>query len=196
MKVIKRDGRQEEVSFDKILRRLGYLAEGLDQNHVSYIEIAQKTIEGVYDGVTTVELDNLAAEISATKAVDHPDYAILASKIVISNIQKEVEPVFSKNIELLYNYKHPENGSPSPLVSDKLYEIVLKNAAELDKIIKPERDFNYDYFGIKTLEKTYLLRRDKKIAETPQQLILRVSLGIHGDDLQAVKESYDLLSEK
>ena len=196
MQVIKRDGRREEVSFDKILKRLQFLAEGLDQKHMSYELIAQKTIEGVYDGVTTVELDNLAAEIAATKAVDHPDYANLAAKIVVSNIQKEVEPIFSKNIELLYNYKHPENGSPSPLVSKELYEFVINNKEEVDKIIEPERDFSYDYFGIKTLQKTYLLRRNEKIAETPQQLLLRVSLGIHGDDLKAVKKSYNLLSQK
>ncbi len=196
MKVIKRDGRKEDVSFDKILKRLSYLAKDLDEKYISYEEIAQKTIEGVYDGVTTKELDNLAAEIAATKSIEHPDYAIFAAKIIVSNIQKDVENSFSKNIELLYNYKHPENNSPSPLVSDEVYKVTQKYPKELDAMIVPERDYSYDYFGIKTLEKTYLLRRNKKIAETPQQLFLRVSIGIHKDDLKAVKETYELLSKK
>ena len=196
MYVIKRSGKKEQVSFDKVLERLKLLSLGLDTENFSYELVAQKTIEGIYDGVSTEELDNLSAEIAASKAVDHPDYGVLASRIIVSGIQKSVERIFSKNIELLYNYKDPKKEIHIPLVSEALYKIVQKHKDRLDKMIVHDRDYDYDYFGIKTLMRSYLLKRDGKISETPQQMLLRVSLGIHGDDLDSVEKSYQMLSKR
>ncbi len=196
MYVIKRDGRKETVSFDKVLERLRKLSYGLDTKHVSYEAVAQKTIEGIYDGVTTRELDNLASEIAASKAVDHPDYSILASRIIVDNLHKTVERNFAKNAKLLYEYIDPETNEPAPLISKKVYEIIKKNAERLGGAIIHDRDFDLDYFAVKTLERSYLLKRNKEISETPQQMIMRVAIGIHGEDIDSAIETYELMSKR
>ena len=196
MHVITRSGKKEKVQFDKVLLRLEKLSYGLDTDHVSVGDVARKTISGLYDGVHTSELDNLSAEIAASMSITHPDYSLLASRIVVSNIHKMVERKFSKNVELLYNHKDPKTGEPAPMIADDVYQIIKDNADELDGAIIADRDFQYDYFGIKTLERAYLLRRDGKISETPQQMILRVAVGIHKSDIEAAVETYELMSKR
>ena len=193
MYVVKRSGKKEKVSFDKVLEKYRKLSYGLN---VSYEYVAQKTIEGIYDGVTTRELDILASEIAAAKIVEHPDYSILASRIVVSDLHKTVEKDFSKNAKLLYEYIDPETEEHAPLISEEVYKIIQKHKDELDAMIIHDRDYDYDYFGIKTLDRAYLLKRDGKISETPQFMLLRVALGIHKDDLEKVEETYNLMSKK
>lgn len=196
MYVIKRDGRKEAVQFDKITSRIRKLCYGLDMNFVDPVEIAKKVIQGVYDGVTTVELDNLAAETAAYMTTTHPDYAILAARIAVSNLHKNTKKSFSETIKDLYHYKNPKTDQPAPLIADDVYEIIMKNADLLDSSIIYDRDFNYDYFGFKTLERSYLLRLKGKIVERPQHMLMRVSVGIHKEDIPAAIETYNLLSEK
>ncbi len=196
MYVVKRDGKKELVSFDKVLERLRKLSYGLDTNHVSYESVAQKTIEGIYDGVSTAELDNLASEIAASKAVDHPDYSILASRIIVDNLHKKVVKNFAENAKLLYEYIDPQTNEHAPLISEKIYKIIQKNADLLSGAIIHDRDFDFDYFAIKTLERSYLLKRNKEISETPQQMIMRVAIGIHGEDIEGALETYNLMSKK
>lgn len=196
MFVVKRDGRKEPVKFDKITARIQKLCYGLDSNHVNPIQLAIKVIEGVYDGVSTSELDNLAAEIAATLTSNHPDYALLASRIAISNLQKNTLKSFSKTISILFHYTDPKNGQPAPLISDQTYRIVKENHELLDSTLIYDRDFSFDYFGFKTLEKSYLLRMNGKVVERPQHLFMRVAIGIHQEDLQAAIETYHLMSER
>ncbi|KGK40671.1 ribonucleoside-diphosphate reductase large chain [Pichia kudriavzevii] len=196
MNVIKRDGRRVPVQFDKISSRLEKLAYGLDSRHVHPSAITQKIISGVYDGVTTVELDNLAAETAAYMTTIHPDYAVLAARVAISNLQKQTTKKFSEVVNQLYTYIDPKNGKPAPMISKETWEIVQKNANILDDAIHYDRDFNYNYFGFKTLERSYLLRINGKIAERPQHLIMRVAVGIHGDDIDSVIETYNLMSKR
>ncbi|KAI9294073.1 Rrm1 protein [Neoconidiobolus thromboides FSU 785] len=196
MYVKKRDGRQERVVFDKITSRIIKLCYGLDMNFVDPAAIAQKVISGVYPGVTTVELDNLAAETSAYMTTKHPDYATLAARIAVSNLHKESEKQFSKVIESLYTYINPKNNKPSPMISTETYEIVMEHSERLNSAIIYDRDFDYSYFGFKTLERSYLLRIDGKTAERPQHMLMRVSVGIHGKDIEKAIETYDLLSSK
>jgi ribonucleoside-diphosphate reductase alpha chain len=193
MYIIKRNGKKEKVSFDKVLEKYRKLSYGLS---VSYEYVAQKTIEGIYDGVSTRELDILASEIAASKIVDHPDYSILASRIVVSDIHRTVVKDFSKNAELLYEYIDEKTNEHAPLISKEIFEIIKKNADDLDAMIIHDRDFDYDYFGIKTLDRAYLLKRDGVISETPQFMLLRVALGIHKNDMEKVEESYNLMSKK
>ena len=195
MYVIKRGGEKEKVSFDKVLEKYRKLSYGLNEK-VSFEFVAQKTIEGIYDGVTTTELDILASEIAAAKIVEHPDYSILASRIIVSNIHKEVEKKFSVNSQLLFDFIDEKTGEHAPLISEEINNIIQKNKDELNGIIIEDRDYDYDYFGIKTLERAYLLRRAGQISETPQQMILRVALGIHKNDLEKVEETYELMSKK
>lgn len=196
MLVVKRDGRRESVKFDKITARIEKLSYGLDPNFVEPIDVAKKVIEGLYDGVTTPELDNLAAEIAATMTVQHPDYAQLAARIAISNLHKTTSKSFSNTMKRLYTYVDPKTGENAPLVSKETYGVVKKNAAMLDSTIIYDRDFNYDYFGFKTLERSYLMKLDGKIVERPQHMLMRVAVGIHGEDMEKVAETYHLLSEK
>jgi len=154
-----------------------------------------KVIEGLYDGVTTSELDNLAAEVAATNTITHPDYALLASRIAVSNLHKNTKKSFSETVTDLYNYIDPKNGQKAPLISDEVYEIITKNADVLDSTIIYDRDFRYDYFGFKTLERSYLLKMHNQVAERPQQMIMRVAVGIHKGDLDAVIETYNYMSE-
>ena len=196
MFVIKRDGRRESVKFDKITARIERLSYGLDVNYVQPVEVAKKVITGIYDGVTTVELDNLAAETAASMTTTHPDYAILAARIAVSNLHKITSKSFSNTMKRLYTYIDPKTGENAGMISREVYEVVRNHAAQLDSAIIYDRDFGYDYFGFKTLEKSYLLRVDGKVVERPQHLLMRVAVGIHLDDIDRVIETYNLLSER
>ena len=196
MHVIKRDGRRESVKFDKVTARIEKLCYGLDSNYVSTIDIAKKVIEGIYDGVTTIELDNLAAEIAASLTTKHPDFAKLAARIAISNLHKVTSKSFSNTMKRLYTYIDPKTGENASLISKEVYGIIKKNAALLDSTIIYDRDFSYDYFGFRTLEKSYLMKLDGKVVERPQHMLMRVAVGIHREDIEAAIETYNLLSEK
>ncbi|KAL5460462.1 hypothetical protein EMCRGX_G033913 [Ephydatia muelleri] len=238
MQVVKRDGRKEKVMFDKITSRISKLCYGLNQDYVDPAEITMKVISGVYNGVTTVELDTLAAETTATMTTKHPDYAILAARIAVSNLHKETKKQFSTVMDDLYNYVNPKNGRHSPMISQEVHEIIVKNADRLNSAIIYDRDFNYQYFGFKvdrlhtlmgqdlflwshwfctlkhlhqqnvliiiifslwlplTLERSYLLKINGKVAERPQHMLMRVAVGIHKNDIDAAIETYDLMSER
>ena len=196
MYVIKRDGRRESVKFDKITARIEKLCYSLDPYFIQPLDVAKKVITGLYDGVTTSELDNLAAETAASMTTKHPDYAVLAARIAISNLHKETQKSFSATMKRLYNYTDPKTGENAALLSKEVYDVIKKNAAELDGAIIYDRDFGYDYFGFKTLEKSYLLKLEGKIVERPQHMLMRVAVGIHGAELESVIETYNLLSER
>jgi ribonucleoside-diphosphate reductase alpha chain len=196
MLVIKRDGRRESVRFDKITARIENLCYELDPKFIQPIEVAKKVIDGLYDGVTTSELDNLAAEVCASLTVRHPDYAILAARIAISNLHKTTSQSFSNTMKRLYTYVNPKTGENAQLLDTEVYGIIKQHAAKLDEAIDYKRDFSYDYFGYKTLERSYLIRLDGKVVERPQHMLMRVAVGIHREDLDAAIETYDLLSEK
>jgi len=196
MLVIKRDGRKESVKFDKITARIEKLSYGLNADFVKTIEIAKKVIDGLYDGVSTQELDELAAETAATLTTKHPDFATLAARISVSNLHKTTSKSFSSTMKRLYTYVNPKTGENASLLSKDVYGIINKNAALLDSSIIYDRDFSYDYFGFKTLEKSYLLKLDGKVVERPQHMLMRVAVGIHKDDIDSVLETYNLLSEK
>jgi len=192
MRVLKRNNEYEDVSFDKVLMRLKNLSSDL---HINVSEIAQKVCTRIYDGVKTCELDELAAYLCSSMSIDNPDYSTLASRIIISNHQKNTSPSFSETVGILYDNKDI-NGEHSPLISEELYEIVNKNKEKLNNYIDYQRDFLFDYFGFKTLERAYLIKIDKRIIERPQHLWMRVSLGIHGNDIREVLQTYDLMSKK
>jgi len=196
MQVLKRSGKTEAVSFDKITARIKKLCYGLNSQYVDYIEISKKVIQGLYDGVTTVELDNLAAETAATMAANHPDNAILAARIAISNLHKETNKSFSKTIKALYNYVDPKTGEQAGLIGENAYKFIWKNRDRLDSAIIYDRDYNFDYFGFKTLERSYLLRMNKQVVERPQHMLMRAAVGIHGEDIEAAIETYNLMSDK
>lgn len=196
MYVIKRDGSKESIKFDKITARIQKLCYALDPIHVQPVEVAMKVIQGIYPGVTTSELDNLAAETAASMTVKHPDYALLASRIAVSNLHKNTEKSFSKTMEVLYRYLDPKTGAKASLLADDVFEIIQNNAQLLDSSIIYDRDFGYDYFGFKTLERSYLLKIDGKVAERPQHMLMRVSVGIHKDDVTSAIETYNLMSER
>lgn len=192
MIVIKRDGREQEVKFDKITTRIKRLAFGLDENFVSPIKIAQKVIEGIYSGVTTVKLDVFAAEEAACCASEHPDYAILAGRIEASNLQKETPDTFTETITALYEYKH--NGRSGSLIDPDVYAFIMEHKDKLNNAICPERDFSFDFFGFRTLNRGYLLKLNDKIIETPQYMHMRVSCGIHYGDIDSTLETYNEMS--
>ena len=196
MFVIKRNGKQETVKFDKITARVQKLCYGLNPQFVEPIKVAVKVIEGLYEGVPTTELDNLAAETAASLSVLHPDYSLLASRIAVSNLHKNTTKSFSQTIKKLYEYVEPKTGLHSPLIEEEVYHVVKENAHLLDSTIIYDRDFAFDYFGFKTLERSYLLRLDGKIAERPQHMYMRVAVGIHLGDIEQVIKTYNLLSEK
>ena len=196
MLVLKRDGRRESVKFDKITARIEKLCYGLDPKFVNPVEVAMKVINGLYDGVSTQELDNLAAEIAATLTTKHPDFAKLAARIAVSNLHKVTSKSFSNTMKRLYTHVDPKNGQNAPLISKETYKVIKEHAAALDEAIIYDRDFSYDYFGFKTLERSYLMKIDNKVVERPQHLLMRVAVGIHGSDIPAAIETYNLLSEK
>ena len=195
MFVVKRDGRKEPIMFDKITARIRKLNYGLNPL-VDPVRVAMRVIEGLYDGVTTSELDNLAAEIAATMTTTHPDYAKLAARISVSNLHKNTKKSFSETMEDLYNYINPRTGKKAPLLSDEVYKVIKKNADKLDSSIIYNRDFGYDFFGFKTLERSYLLKLNGKIVERPQHMLMRVSIGIHLDDIESALETYELMSKR
>lgn len=196
MEVIKRDGRRQVVQFDKITGRIQKLCYGLDTIHLDPALVAAKVIEGIYDGVTTSELDNLAAEVAATLTAKHPDYALLAARIAVSNLQKNTKKSFSETMHDLFHYQDVKSRRNAPLVSEELFLLSQKYAEKLDAAIIYDRDFVYDYFGFKTLERSYLLRMFGKVVERPQHLLMRVSLGIHKEDIEAAIHTYNLMSER
>ncbi|MBL6657330.1 MAG: ribonucleoside-diphosphate reductase subunit alpha [Flavobacteriales bacterium] len=195
MFVVKRDGRKESIKFDKITARIQKLCYGFS-DLVEPTAVAMKVIEGIYEGVTTSELDNLAAEVSASMTTRHPDYALLASRISVSNLHKDTKKSFSETMTELYNYINPKTGKKAPLIADDVIKIIKKNAELLDSTIIYDRDFCYDYFGFKTLERSYLLRLNGKVAERPQHMLMRVAIGIHKEDIQSAIETYELMSQK
>lgn len=195
MFVLKRDGRKEPVMFDKITSRVRKMCYGLNKL-VDPVKVAMRVIEGLYDGVTTSELDNLAAETAATMTVQHPDYAQLAARIAVSNLHKNTKKTFSEVMTDLYLYENPRTGKKAPLLSDETYKIISENASKLDSTIIYNRDFGYDYFGFKTLERSYLLKLNGEIAERPQHMLMRVAIGIHQEDIDEAIETYELMSKK
>ncbi|AYN66240.1 ribonucleoside-diphosphate reductase subunit alpha [Euzebyella marina] len=195
MYVVKRDGRKEMVMFDKITARVRKLCYGLN-SLVDPLKVAMRVIEGLYDGVTTSELDNLAAEIAATMTTTHPDYAKLAARISVSNLHKNTKKSFSATMKDLYEYVNPRTNRKAPLLSDEVYNVISEHSDRLDSTIIYNRDFGYDYFGFKTLERSYLLKINGKIAERPQHMLMRVSVGIHLNDIEAAIETYELMSKK
>tara|TARA_B110000261_G_scaffold148313_1_gene173984 strand:+ start:1607 stop:3970 length:2364 start_codon:yes stop_codon:yes gene_type:complete len=195
MYVIKRDGRKETVKFDKITARIGKLCYGLDPL-VDSVAVAMKVIEGIYDGVTTQVLDNLASEVAASLATKHPDYGYLASRISISNLHRNTKKSFSETVTDLYEYIDPKTGTSAKLIADDVYDIIQKNSDVLDSSVIHDRDFGYDFFGFKTLERSYLLKINGSIVERPQHMLMRVSVGIHKDDIEAAINTYNLMSER
>lgn len=196
MFVFKRDGRKEPVRFDKITSRIVRLCYGLDADHVDPAAVTQRVSSGIYPGVTTIELDNLAAETAASMTTMHPEYAILAARIAVSNLHKQTKKVFSQVVEDLYHYVNPRNDKHSPMISEEVYNIVQEHKEELNSAIVYDRDFNYNYFGFKTLERSYLLKLNGQVHERPQHMVMRVALGIHGDNIPKVLETYNLMSNK
>ena len=195
MFVVKRDGRREPMMFDKITSRVRKLCYSLNER-IDPIRVAMRVIEGLYDGVTTSELDNLAAEIAATMTTTHPDYARLAARISVSNLHKNTKKSFSDVMEDLYTYENPKTGKKAPLLADDVYKVIMDHKDILDSTIIYNRDFSYDYFGFKTLERSYLLKLNGQIAERPQHMLMRVSVGIHLNDIDSVIETYELMSKK
>ena len=195
MYVLKRDGKREPVMFDKITARVKKMCYGLNKI-VDPVKVAMRVIEGLYDGVTTSELDNLAAETAATMTTAHPDYAKLAARIAVSNLHKNTKKSFSETMDDLYYYVNPRTEKKAPLLADDVYKIIKDNAEKLDSTIIYNRDFNYDYFGFKTLERSYLLKLNGNIVERPQHMLMRVSIGIHKNDIDEAIETYELMSKK
>lgn len=195
MYVVKRDGRTEAVKFDKITARIKKLCYGFHAS-VDPVKISMKVIEGLYEGVATTQLDDLAAETAASMTTTHPDYALLASRIAVSNLHKNTEKSFSATMEALYTYIDPNTNKPAPLIADDVYQIIMDNAEMLDSHIIYDRDFGYDFFGFKTLERSYLLKMNNKVVERPQHMLMRVALGIHKEDIDAAIETYDLMSQR
>ncbi len=196
MLVLKRDGHRESVKFDKITSRIEKLCYGLDPKLVNPVEVAMKVINGLYDGVSTHELDNLAAEISATMITRHPDFAKLAARIAVSNLHKTTSKSFSNTMKRLYQHVDAKTGQNAPMISKETWKVIRNHAAELDDAVLYDRDFAYDYFGFKTLERSYLMKIEGKVVERPQHMLMRVAVGIHGEDIPAAIETYNLLSEK
>ncbi len=195
MYVVKRDGRTEAVKFDKITARIKKLCYGLHPS-VDAVKISMRVIEGIYEGVATTQLDDLAAETAASLTTTHPDYALLASRIAVSNLHKNTEKSFSATMEALYNYVDPKTNKKASLIADDVHKIIQENAETLDSHIIYDRDFGYDFFGFKTLERSYLLKMNNQLAERPQHMLMRVAIGIHKEDIDAAIETYDLMSQR
>ncbi len=195
MYVVKRDGRTEAVKFDKITARIKKLCYGLHPS-VDPVKISMRVIEGIYEGVATTQLDDLAAETAASLTTTHPDYALLASRIAVSNLHKNTEKSFSATMDALFTYVDPKTSKKAALIADDVHKIILDNAEMLDSHIIYDRDFGYDFFGFKTLERSYLLKMNNQLAERPQHMLMRVAIGIHKEDIDAAIETYDLMSQK
>ncbi|KAE8100396.1 hypothetical protein FH972_018302 [Carpinus fangiana] len=196
MYVVKGDGRQEPVRFDKIMARLKRLSYGLSVEHCDPVLVGQKVCAGLFKGITTTQVDELAMETAAAMTTNHPDYALLAARIAVSNLHKNTKKSFSETVKVMYNYFDKRSGQKASLVADDVHEIIMKNAARLDSEIIYHRDFDYDYFGFKTLERSYLLKVDGKVLERPQHMLMRVAVGIHKDDIDSVLKTYHLMSQR
>jgi ribonucleoside-diphosphate reductase alpha subunit len=196
MYVIKRSGIQEQVSFDKITERLKKLCDESPQLNIDPVIISQKVVSGVYPGVTTSELDTLAAETAAYSATEHPDFSRLAARIEVSNLHKSTLDSFYETAEQLYNYINPRTNLHGPLLGKDTIEIIRKYKKDFEEAIDYSRDYTYSYFGFKTLEKSYLLKINGQVAERPQHMLMRVAIGIHRDDIKSVIETYDLMSKR
>ncbi|KAI5057519.1 hypothetical protein GOP47_0027534 [Adiantum capillus-veneris] len=196
MYVIKRDGRQESVHFDKITARLKKLSYGLNADHCDPVLVAQKVCAGVYKGVTTSQLDELAAETAAALTANHPDYALLAARIAVSNLHKNTKKSFSETVKIMYNHVNQHSKLPAPLIASDVHEIVIQNAARLDSEIIYDRDFDYDYFGFKTLERSYLLKVNGVVVERPQHMLMRVAIGIHKYEIESAIKTYHMMSQR
>jgi len=191
-----RSGKKEPVKFDKITLRISKLTYGLNADFIDAMEVAKRTIQGLFDGITTEELDNLSAEVAAYMTSTHPDYAKLAGRIAVANLHRKTSDSFIETIDKLYNHVNAKTGEKSPAISKELYDVVQANADRIVTELAYSRDFEYDYFGFKTLERSYLLRVEGEIVERPQHMLMRVALGIHGTDIDAAMDTYHLLSEK
>ena len=195
MQVVNRKGEREDVRFDAILEKLSSLTEGLDANWVDPAQLTKLTIEGLYDGVSTRELDQLAAETAASLASHHPDYSKLAARICVDDLHRSTKDVFTDVVTDLREFIDPESKKHAPLISKEVYDIIMENAEVLNNHIDYQRDYNYDYFGFKTLERSYLLRLNGEIAERPQHMLMRVAVGIHHGDIEKALHTYDLMSQ-
>ena len=195
MQVVNRKGEREDVRFDAIHEKLVQLAEGLDPNWVDPGHVTKLTIEGLYDGVTTRELDQLAAETSASLASHHPDYSRLAARICVDDLHRSTKDLFTDVITDLRDYIDPESNKHAPLISEEVYDVIMANADVLNNHIDYSRDHNYDYFGFKTLERSYLLKLDGEVAERPQHMLMRVAVGIHHANIEKALHTYDLMSQ-
>lgn len=194
MFIIKKNFKRESVDIDKLIAHIEKMTNGLSSMVVP-TELAKKVVDGLYDGATTTEIDNLTAETAVSLATKHPDYALLASRIAIASLHKKTIESFSETMKLLFEFKETKTGKRIPLIADDVYEIVKTNAELLDRTIVHARDFDFDYFGFKTLEKSYLLRMDDKVIERPQHMYMRVAIGIHKNDIESVINTYHLMSE-
>src|SRR3972149_3346917 len=206
MKVIKRDGTHEDVSFDKVIRRIkllcdGIIKQGMEPTHhalqIDPIKIAQKVINEIRDGITTTELDEFAARTSASMLLEHPDYGVLAGRIIISNHHKNTFVSFSDTMRFLYEKKDHHNKS-TPLIDRSTYKVIMNNRDKLDNVIDYAKDYNIDYFGFKTLEKSYLIKYTTgqiRVMERPQHMWMRVAIGIHGNDIDAAIETYQHMAD-
>ncbi|RJV00713.1 MAG: ribonucleoside-diphosphate reductase subunit alpha [Candidatus Poseidoniales archaeon] len=195
LQVVKRNGDKEDVRFDAIQEKLTNLSVGLNTDWVDPGMLTKLVIEGLYDGVTTSELDELAAETAASLAAQHPDYSKLAARICVDNLHRSTKDVFTDVVSDLRNYVDPESGKHAPLISEEVFDIIMANKDVLNSHIDYDRDHNYDYFGFKTLERSYLLRLDGNVVERPQHMLMRVAVGIHHGKIEKALETYDLMSE-
>ena len=195
MQVVNRKGEREDVRFDAILEKLASLTYGLDEKWIDPAHLTKLTIEGLYDGVSTRELDQLAAETAASLASHHPDYSKLAARICVDDLHRSTKSTFSEVVTDLREFIDPESGAHAPLISEEVYKVIQDNKAILDEHIDYGRDFNYDYFGFKTLERSYLLKLNGQVAERPQHMLMRVSVGIHHGDIEKALHTYDLMSQ-
>jgi ribonucleoside-diphosphate reductase alpha chain len=196
MQILKRDGKKEAINFDRMVDFVNRYCFGLNKDFVSPIQVAKRTLEGVYDGVTIQELIQLSVETAASMTTKHPDYSLLAGRLAVSELHKNTDESFANTVEKMFFYKNPKNGEDAPMVSRELYENVIKNSLQLDSAIDYNRDYKYDYFGFKTLERTYLLKMDSRPIERPQHMLMRVAVGIHKDNLDEAINTYTLMSEK
>lgn len=193
MRVLKRDGKFEAVKFDKIVARIKKQTYGLSDIIDCHI-VGKRVIDGVYDGVSTVELDNLAAETAASMGTKHPDYLALAGRIAVSSLHKRIKKPFSQIAKELHSYVRKQTGERAGLISDEVYSFIEANADRLDEAVVFDRDLNLDFFSYKTLEKSYLLKIDGVVAETPQHLYLRVACGIWSNNIEEALKTYEMLS--
>jgi ribonucleoside-diphosphate reductase alpha chain len=190
-----RSGKREPVQFDKITHRISQLTYGLDQKYVDSMQVAKRTINGLFDGITTEELDNLSAEVSAYMTSVHPDYARLAGRIAVANLHRSTSDSFMETFEKLYGYKNEFTGEHQPLISEEIFGFANHHKDRIMKEIAYSRDFEFDYFGYKTLEKSYLLKVNGKIVERPQHLFMRVALGVQIGNIEEAIKTYNLISE-